>query len=618
MERRYLHINLTDRKIETKEIPEEIALGWVGGRGFGIKYLYDSIEPGIDPLSPDNKLFLVNGPLAGTGAMGCSRWFAVTKSPLTKTYMRSSGGGDFGAWMGFAGFDFFLIEGKAEKPSYLLIEKDKWEIIDADFIWGKLTSETDEALVQKHGKDARVACIGPASEKGVMFGMIIESKRRSASRGGVGTVMGSKNLKAVVVKGKGPRPVADPSLMKELIQQETYAHRASIMYEEFCDTGTIAMAGAVNDLGMYPVKNFREGSLEGFENLSADVFFKDKIGNCGCYQCMVHCGNLLKITSKGEYEGKEIDGPDYETLNLFSGSVGATDAEAIKVGNAMCDDLGMDTIGVGNSIGFAYELFEKGLITKEDTGGLELKYGDTEAMLEMIKKIGTREDIGDILAEGTRKAGLKIGNGAGEYAMEIKGLEIPAYDLRGAKGHGLSMITSPIGANHCIGYNTQEIFGVPFPRPVTNRFEELENIDVAIFNQMHVTFCELGISCTFVGGAGMLTPLLMAKMLGAVTGKAEFSIPGNLFRIAEKIWNLERIFNLREGFRREDDSAPLRFLEEPIKNARATTGQTIHSLGAMLDKYYAMRGWDESGVPTPEKLKELGLEDMIETTKTFE
>ena len=615
MERKYLHINLTTGEIKSQKAPDEVVMGWVGGRGFGIKYLYENLEPGIDPLSPKNKLLIITGPLAGTGALGCSRWIAITKSPLTGSYTRAVGGGDFGAWLGFAGFDFLLVEGKAEKPSYLLIEKDSWEIRDGSFIWGKNTSEADEALIRRHGKDARVACIGPASEKLVKYGIIIESKRRSASRGGVGTVMGSKNLKAIVIKAKGPRSVFDARLMKELIQQETYTHRSSIMYEEFCHSGTVAMAGAVNNLGLFPVKNFREGSLEGFERISEEEFFKNKLGNCGCFHCMVHCGNLLKITRKGEYEGKEIDGPDYETINLFSGPIGASDAEAIKVANALCDDLGLDTITTGSAIGFAYELFEKGLITREDTGGLELKYGDVEAMLEMIKKIGMREDIGDILAEGTRSAGLKIGKGAKAYAMEIKGLEIPAYDLRGAKAHALSMITSPVGANHCIGYATQEIFGVPFPRPVTDRFAE-DNIDITIANQDFITFLELGIACEFVGGAGMLPPLLMAKMLGATTGIREFAAPGYLFRTAEKVWNLERIFNLREGWQRKDDTPPLRFMVEPLKNAGASTGQTIRSLGTMLDRYYAMRGWDKAGIPTPAKLKELGLEELIEVTKT--
>jgi len=609
MERKYLKVELNANKIEERKISEEVSREWVGGRGFGIKYLYEGMAPEVDPLSPENKLIILTGPLAGTGALGASRWMVITKSPLTQTYMRSVGGADFGAWLAFAGFDFIQIEGKSKKPSYLYIEKDKWEIMDADFLWGKLTSEVESLLKEKHGKDVRVACIGPSAEKLVKFGIII-SGGRSASRGGVGTVMGSKNLKAIVVKGKGPREVYDREMMKDLIQEEIFSTRSAITFEGFSEEGTASMAAPLNMMGVYPTKNFQWGILEGWEKIGVEELFKYKIRNGGCYHCMVRCGNFLKIPRKGPYEGKEIEGPEYETIWAFSAPTGCADVGAILEANAICDEFGLDTISAGNAIGFAYELFEKGVIPREDTGGIELKYGDVEPMLELLQNIAERENIGDILAEGVKAAAKNIGKGADNYALEMKGLEIPAYEPRGLKTHGLSMITSNIGASHCIGYCVQELFGAPFPRPIVDRFSE-DNIDVAIANQDLTCFLETGILCVFIGGMGMLPPLLMAKMLAAVTGFQEFSAPGCLFRIAEKIYNLERVFNLREGLGRGSDTVPRRLIEEPITNAGITTGQTIKNLGGMLDKYYRMRGWTEKGVPTEAKLKELGLEEVI-------
>ena len=603
-----MRVDLTTNTIKEEIIPDKIVVDFVGGRGFGVKYLYDELSPGIDPLSPSNKLLFNIGPLAGTGAQSFSRWMVTTKSPLTGTYCRSVGGGEWGAWLRFAGLDMIIIEGKATKPVYLYIEDGHREIKDASELWGNGTCKTQEKLKEIYGDKTRIVCIGTAGEKLVRYASII-SDDRAAGRGGVGTVMGSKNLKAIAIKTtKRVRKASDPEAFKELVKEHG-GRLATKGRQEFTEFGTLTNVEKVNSLGFFPTRNFREGRLDGWENISHEAYAKIKVRNDVCYGCPVKCGKVHVLTT-GPYAGTSSGkGPEYETIWAFTATIGSTDIGTTIVANVLCTDLGIDTLSTGSSIGFAYELFEKGIIGISDTDGLELTYGNHEAAIELVKRIGNRQGFGDILAEGTKRAAAHIGKGTEAYAMQVKGLELPAYDPRGAKRHGLGYATSTMGGNHNMAYITQEIFGATYPHPV-DRLADEGSADLAIYSQDTNATWETGICCGFTQPRASI----FAAMLAAVTGIPELGSDEYMAKVGERVFNLEKAFNLREGFGRKDDTLPLRLTTEPLRNAGPSEGQIVRKLDTLLDEYYRLRGWDKNGVPTPAKLKELGLDEVIRDT----
>jgi len=602
---RILRVNLSTNAIEEELVPEETMVHFIGGRGLGINQLYKELRPGIEPLSPDNKLLLVVGPLAGTGGLAFSRWIAMSKSPLTGTYFRSLGGGDFGAWLSFTGLQMILLEGKATKPTYLYIEGNKRELRDAGDLWGKGTIETQKRLKASHGDGTRVACIGPAGEKLVRFASIA-SEHRHAGRGGMGAVMGSKNLKAVAIKARRKTIVPWPQEFKAITREQSNDMKGQKAIDNASKYGTSDRVDITNTLGIFPVRNFRQGIMVGWKAISLEEYDNLKAGSQGCYACPVRCGQIRNV-KRGSYSASTSYGTEYETIWAFSGTTGCSDIGATIAADSLCDDLGIDTISTGNALGFAWELFERGILTKEDTDGLSLKYGDPEVMLEMVRRIGNRDGFGDILAEGTKRAAAQIGKEAKAYAMQVKGLELPGYDPRGAKRLGLGYITSNIGGSHTIAYVTQELVGTRYPRPV-DRFADTGDADITKLTQDTTAWQETGIGCIFV--IPMLRARLFARMLVSATGVVQFGEPGYLFRVGERIYNLERAFNVREGFSREDDIFPQRFTTEPLEKAGPSEGQMIRKPEVLLDQYYQARGWDSNGIPTPGKLAELGLEDI--------
>jgi len=608
-EPKLVRVNLGTRTAKEEVIPEKVVKDFVGARGFAAKYLYDEVPRGIEPLGPDNKLIFTAGPLAGTGAQAISRWIVAGKSPLTETFYRSCVGADFGAWLRFSGLQVIIIEGRAEKPVYFYIENGHYEIKDAAELWGLDMVKTQERLQEVHGNRVRTACIGPAGEKLVRYSGIM-SGRRCAGRGGMGTVMGSKNLKAIAIRSAQSKvPLPNPLEYRELARQTIKAQRASPMFKAFSDMGTLTQPDHINAMGIFPTRNFREGRIEGAEKIGTAEFAKIKVANTTCYMCQVHCGNVFKV-KKGRYAGTTSEGPDFETLWVFSGPTGCTDVGAIVAADAYCDEQGFDTISAGVTIGFAFELFERGILTEQDTGGLKLTYGNTEAIMELLHMIGERRGLGDILAEGTVRAAARIGKGAEAYAMHVKGLELPGYDPRGAKAHGLNYLTANVGANHCYGYCGQEIFNRPDdPRPV-DRFAESGYADITKLNQDRTAMSETGIVCNFCNSIRLLPTPLFVKLLASATGIAELDNVDYMWKVGERIFNLERAFNVREGFDRKNDVFPKRLLTGPLKNAGPSEGQVIKNLDGMLDEYYALRGWDSNGIPTAEKLKELGLEEV--------
>lgn len=604
----YLKVNLSTGKTATESVPEQVALDFVGGRGYGIKYLYDLLKPGADPLGKDNILILLNGPLAGSSAQAVSRWMAITKSPLTGCYARSVAGADFGAWLKFAGYEFIVIEGKADKPVYLHITPEERKVLSAGEIWGKDTKVTQEWLTGQHGNNTRAVCIGPGGEKLVRYAAIV-SGRRTAGRCGTGAVMGSKNLKAVAISASRNVQVADPAAYDSLVKEQIAMIQESKGFENHREWGTTRTQEITNDIGIYPVKNFRDGQQVGREKITGEEYRKLRTGDFGCYSCPARCGKA-HLVKNGPYEGAYSEGPEYESIWAFTGPIDSTSIEASIAADQICDDLGIDTISAGSTIGFAYELYEKGIITKADTDGLELTYGSHAPMVELIRKIGMREGFGDILAEGSRRAAQKIGKGAEFYAIHVKGLELPAYEPRGAKTQGYNYATSNIGASHCFGYSGQDVFGATVPRP-SDRFAEEENADLVIYNQDGAAWKETGICCTFSAGWGWVDSLY-GKMLAAARGLDKLADNDYLEKVGEKMYNLERAFNLREGLGRADDTLPKRMLTEPLHTGDAPgEGQIVRHQDAFLDNYYKLRGWTKEGVPTPEKLKELGLDSLI-------
>ncbi len=602
--RKGLRINLSNREVKEEPIEEQVAADFIGGRGFGIYYLYREVPPNTEPLSERNKLLFVTGPLAGTNAQAVSRWMTCTRSPLTGAFARSVAGADFGAWLRFSGYDFLLIEGKAEGPVYIHLTSGTCQIKDAGDLWGKDTLATQEELTQRYGRDTRVACIGPAGEKLVRYAAIA-SARRTASRCGTGTVMGSKNLKAIAITTRRNVHLHDPAAFKELVKEQVQSMQESKGYHHHTEVGTTTTHDITNPLGIYPVRNFRYGQQQGYEKLSGEEYRKFRTGNFGCYSCSSRCGKLHHVPT-GPYAGAHSEGPEYETIWAFSGPTDNTTIEATIAADQLCDDFGLDTISTGNAIGFAYELYEKGIFTRKDTDGLELTYGNHSAMIELIKKIGRREGIGRLLGEGVMRAAKAIGKGAEAYAIHVKGLEPAAYEPRGAKCLGFNYATSNIGASHGYGYAPQEVFGSPIPRPV-DRFAEEENADIVIFNQNSRAAGEVGICCSFAGLWGWI-PQLLHKMLFAATGIDQIADPAYLRSVGDKIINLERAFIVRDGFRREHDRLPERFLKEPLHTGTAPgEGQMIRAMDQFLDRYYQMRGWTSEGVPSAEKLNELGL-----------
>ncbi|MFZ5868312.1 MAG: aldehyde ferredoxin oxidoreductase family protein [Thermodesulfobacteriota bacterium] len=603
---RLLRIDLSSGSIGEELISPDVQRKFIGGRGLGIHYLFRENRPGIEPLGDENRLIFMPGLLAGSPAQGFGRWIVMTKSPLTGGLARSVGGGNFAAFIKFAGYDLIILEGSSEKPAYVLIHEDGVEIRDAGELWGLDTSATQKALANKHGSRTQTACIGPAGERLVRFATITHGTR-TASRCGVGTVMGAKKIKAISIVAKAkPLEGEDREQFRALLREHgdlLKSHKRRVKMHTF---GTTFLAQMMREMGILPVRNFQTGDMDGIESIFTEAYTRMRTGTHGCFNCMTRCGQV-HIVQDGPYAGSQSEGPEYETIWAFGPQVGNTDAGATVEGDRLCDLLGLDTISTGSVIGFAMELFQRGIIDTSDTDGLELHWGDSRVIVELIKKIAAREGFGRILGEGTRRAAEQLGKGAEKYAIHAKGLELPAYEPRAAKIHGLSMATSNIGASHMYGYARQEISGKGGPRAV-DRFADQGNGDIAAYNQIGKALEETGILCNFADSG--MTHELLGKLYAAAAGFPEFADPSYLNLVGERIVTLERCFNVREGFSRKDDTLPERMLTEPLQNAGPATGQVVRNLDALLDEYYNALGYSKDGIPTKETLDQLGLDNV--------
>ncbi len=610
-----LRINLTNETAKVEELPPQVAKEYIGGAGFCIKYLYDEVRKGTDPLGPDNKLIFAPGPFTGTTVPCASRMAVAAKSPLTNALGVALTGGHFPTEVKFAGYDAVIIEGRAEKPTYLWIKGNDVKFKDASTLWGLRTNDTQQIIKNDlNDQNVRIACIGPAGEKLSKISCII-NEMRAAGRKGLGAVMGSKNLKAIAVRGSGRVAVASKEKLSAARRGMTKAMQESpILYAQFSKLGTPMVVDATCALGIFPAKNFAEtGVFAPADRIGVEVQMTRNTGAEHCYGCPVGCSQL-KLARTGPYTGILAEGPEYETMYSFGGETGVDNIDAIIAADRLCDELGLDTISAGVAIGFAMELFEKGILTTADTGGLDLRFGNHEAMITLLRMIGYREGVGALLADGVKAAAAKIGKGSEKYAMHVKGLELPGYDVRGAKAHGLNYATAYTGADHNRGYAFQEIFGIPLPYAV-DRFAVEGKGKLTKWNQdVRMVTCDCATMCAFL--LDMAVPHMATKntadLMEAVTGLSY--TPDEVQMVGERLNNLARAFNVREGFTRADDTLPERLLTEPLKDG-ASQGNYIskQDLEKMLNEYYAERGWDvETGMPTRRKLAELGLERVAD------
>jgi aldehyde:ferredoxin oxidoreductase len=605
-----LRVNLTEQSSKVEELPEETAKDFIGGAGFGIKYLFDEVKGGTDPLGPDNKLIFASGPFSGTTIPCASRMAVTAKSPLTGAVGMALTGGYFPVELKFAGYDALIIEGKAETPTYVWIKDGEVKFRSAKKLWGMKTTDTQQIIKNElHDQNIRIACIGPAGENQIKIASII-NEWRAVGRKGLGAVMGSKNLKAIAIRGSGEVPVADKDKLKTARGEMTKAMKESpVLYPNFSKIGTPMVVDHTCAIGIFPTKNFTAtGEYNPVDKIGVEVQMTRNVGSEACYGCPVGCSQL-KLAKTGPYAGILTEGPEFETMYAYGGVTGVENIDAIIAADRLADELGFDTLSSGVTIAFAMELYEKGILSKEDTGGLELNFGNHEAMNTILKLMAYREGIGDLLADGSKAAAERIGKGSEKYAMHVKGLELPAYDVRGAKAHGLNYATSFTGADHCRGYAFQEIFGIPVPHEVDRFTAEGKgkltkwNQDIRTATTDAPTMCAFLLDMAVVGIAAQNTAALME----AVTGLTY--TPDDILQVGERINNLAHAFNVREGFTRADDTLPERLLTEPLKGG-ASKGHFIskEELKHMLDEYYSERGWDiETGAPTREKLEELGL-----------
>jgi aldehyde:ferredoxin oxidoreductase len=603
-----LRVNLTDKKVSESPLPEEYVMKYLGGRGIAARLLYDIMSPGTDPLSPDSKMVWGTGPLTGLPVQACSSgWVVTAKSPLTGTYFRSRCVSNLGIMLKRSGYDFLIIEGKAESPTYVYIENGEVEFGDASSLWGT-TTDLAEYLLKNHlirNPKVETAVIGPAGERLVKYA-IIQCGTRQLGRGGMGAIMGAKNLKALAVYGDKPIPIADEERLKELVREQIAQLSAAHGAKRMQRYGTAAIHTLINQIGDYPYKNFWGTYFPEHEKLNGEGRVKRTIRNAGCPNCLINCWKITYVR-EGPYAGAWVDGPEYETFCTFGGLLDISNLDATIAANQLADLYGIDTISAGVAIAFAIEAFEKGIITTRDTDGMELRWRDEEVMMKLIKKIAFREGFGNLLAEGVKVASEKIGKGSEEFAIHIKGLELPAYDPRPVKAHGLGMVTSNIGGSHALSYGTQEVFGLP---TAVDRFTVEGKGKLTMFNQDRLTWGECCIWCTFPTRTEWHKPDLLTKIVAAATG-IDFGGFDSALKIGERVWNVEKAFNVREGFDRRHDTLPARFLKEPIPEG-PSKGQKFE-LEPLLDEYYQARGWDvATGLPTRGKLEELGLKDIAD------
>jgi aldehyde:ferredoxin oxidoreductase len=610
-----LRVDLTSGQVSEEQIHREWARSYLGGAGLATRYLYEEVPPGVDPLGPENRLIFMTGPLTGTASASASRYSVVAQSPLTGIWGHANSGGSFGPALKRSGYDGIIVEGISPRPVYLEMINGQARLCSAEDLWGKSVSETEDQLQASSAVPLTVACIGPAGEKLVRYAAIMNNKHRAAGRCGLGAVMGSKRLKAIACAGKAPVRLADAVQFQQTARTQLDLLNESVLKVVFDAFGTNMVSDMVNVRGGYPTRNWQTGVFEEIEEVNAQALTDQVlVEGVNCFACPVICGRGTQIRD-GKWAGHSGEGPEYETANTLGAMCGVADMNAITMANYLCNDYGLDTISAGSSIAFALECYERGILGKDDTGGRELRFGDGELVVDLVGMIGRREGIGDLLAEGTRAMSEKLGQGSESFAMHVKGLELPAYDPRAAKICGLGYVTANRGGDHITSYIEGPTFvDVPFLLVENSSIRDpfvanpAEAQVVVDLENALTTLDSVG-CCKFMGIA--LTAEDIVGLIEHATGW-EFGVDD--FRTSgERAYNLMRAYCVREGINRDKDVLPGRLLADPLPEGPAR-GMVIEpdTLEMMKNAYYELRGWDlATGIPSPAKLRELGLEELI-------
>lgn len=628
---RILKVDLTTGSIDEESREDPFYRTYVGGKAMAAYYLLKEVPTGADPLSPENVLAFMVSPITGVPIAGYSRYLVASKSPMTGGYGEAESGGFWASELKFAGFDGIVIKGRSERPVYLLVRDGKAEIRDASHLWGKTTADTEAAIREELGDQrVRVASIGPAGERMVRYACIMHESRNAAGRCGHGAVMGSKNLKAVAVRGTGKVPVKDEEGVRSIARWFRESFMDNPQARALYDLGTDAVLPGMQAGKMLPTRNFSLGQFEEWEKLAPETIEK-KVGRgkWGCYACQVRCKRTARAPSsllspdwefgvKGNGKEPLIPSPEYETIAAFGSNLGISDVDAILAANWICNQAGVDTISAGVTIGFAMECFEKGFIGPEDTGGLDLRFGSVNAALEALRLLVRREGFGDLLAQGTKRMAEAVGKGSEEFAVQCKGVEIAMHDPRGKVGVGLGYAVASHGGDHMVAAHD-----TMFLKPGSHPFNEIapfglycpvDAYDLGPSKVRHFHYLETWWDalktysvCFFCIAPRSLMPVnTFVDSVRAVTG---WNV--SLFEImkaGERAGNLARVFSLREGVGGSEDALPPRLLGPTVDLEKGQPGIPKESLARAISEYYTMRGWNpETGVPQRAKLEELGV-----------
>lgn len=630
-----LHVDLTSAEISVEQPPDEFYRFYMGGSAMGLHYILKNTPAHVDPLGPENTLALVLGALTGAPISGQSRMTAVAKSPLTGAIGDSQSGGFWPAELKFAGFDAIILSGRSPKPVYLWVHGGEAELRDAGHLWGRLTGDVEAAIQQElDDKRIEVLQVGPAGEKGVRFAAMISMSNRANGRTGMGAVMGSKNLKAIAVRGKQRPAIADPAKLKELAKWGAANFADSEVYG-MGKYGTAEVLLSQQKNGGLPTHNWDSGVFDGAEPISGETMYdtillgaaegkQDRLGRDTCYACTVRCKRVVETSYNSQPVDPHYGGPEYETLSTFGSYCGISDLDAVAYANQLCNQYGMDTISCGATIAWAFNAYEDGLLTRDDTGGLELNYGNTESMVKLTEMIGRREGFGDLLAEGSARAAERIGRGSEALVVATKKQEMPAHMPQVKRSLGLIYAVNPFGADHqssehdgayenSYKWYKERMAMIGMNEPQEKYSLTAEKIRYAMVTQHLYSNMDSVNVCQFVYGPAwqLYGPDQLAQTVQAVTGWD--ATIDELLLVGERRVNMLRAFNAREGLTREDDKLPKKLAKE-LKGGRSDGFKfTAEELESAKDTYYALSGWDvATGTPTAAKLKELGLDWVVD------
>jgi aldehyde:ferredoxin oxidoreductase len=609
-----LKVNLSSGKIIIEEPGDNFYRKYLGGEGFVGYYLLKEMPAGAEPLGPDNRLIFAAGPLTGVPVGGCGRHSVGGKSPLTGGFGESESGGFWGAELKMAGFDAVVIEGRAEKPVYLFIKDGEAQIRDASHLWGLKTLECQDAIREELGDSLiKVAQIGPAGEKLVRFACVVNDLDAFAGRTGMGAVMGSKNLKALACRGHQHVSLAVPDAVSEI--GRWVKENAPIGCKSLHDFGTAAVLLPINKKGGLPTFNFRDGVFDKADNIGgqalSDAIF---VRRRGCFACPVQCKREVKVDGRYAVDSR-YGGPHYETIAALGSNCGIGDIKAVAKASELTAAYGVDSISCGSAIAFAMECFEAGLLKKEDTGGLELRFGNAEAMLQMVERISLRQGLGDMLAEGVARAAQKIGPGAAEFAVHVRGQEVPMHEPRWKHGLGIGYLLSPTGADHCHNMQDSNYFkegpvleelkalGVLEPLPVDDLSPA--KIRMLIYCTLWQHFLNSAVCCYFVVSYGSISFEKMAKLVSSVTGWNTTVF--ELIKAGERAFAMAQAFNIREGIRSQDVVLPERLFKPFATGPLQGVALDRSAVQKARETYCQMMGWP-GGSPSEAKLGELGID----------